>query len=416
MNVRKRLTALLIILSPTFAVSCLNRGASDPLSVKYVNTILSDTTSAGFARLKTAGCDGKSGSICIFGPADETFVMAEKFLTCDDYDNVTGRRIPDGLPDFAGECIAVVSDIANAPYQGYIDLSNEEYLRESTVKCYIHGIDSLCALSQYDRENSVRKRSAKVFVLSSPYLSAYGYRDIQAAVNATGGKVKVISPIHSMFDAAVRRHGNDASIAVWTTSERLGAGICSSVLSGLADNYPAMTYEILCPVHEGDVKERIMSFLRLYKASGQNSGLDAVLVDDMPLSATELNAGMKDIIENGDDSLFVYTSLLAEGFEFIGAGEAVAGECIRYLRESNQFTHKVAYPSAEFYTIAPVPGLSAGYTDNGDFTGSFKYNRAPSSDIMTFLMVKSENRSLQDSIAACMRHYAPKTFELYVSK
>ena len=68
----------------------MDRGAGDPLSIKYVRDIVSDTTSTAYNRLKKAGIDGVGGSITVFGPSAETFWLSEKFLTCDVFDNVNG--------------------------------------------------------------------------------------------------------------------------------------------------------------------------------------------------------------------------------------------------------------------------------------------------------------------------------------
>ena len=394
----------------------MNRGAGDPLSIKFVQNLLADTTSADFARVRTAGADGKNGTITIFGPAEESFFLAEKFITCDDFDNVTGSRNPDGLPDFAGETISVTGDVANSPYSGYIGYSNEEYLKENAVKCFLDAIDTVCRANQYDRETVIRKPGTKVLVLSSSYLSAYGYYDIRTVAGAGGQRIKVISPVHSMFDMAASRHGENANLAVWTTPEVLGDGVYASASSIIAEKYPSIDYEVLCPDRSDSLEERIISILRLYRASGRTEKLDAVLIDELPLSASSLNQTLKGL-EEVSDSLLAYKSILSDDFEFIDAAGAVTGECIKYLRASNQFTHRVAYPDAVFYCTIPLPGMSlADYNEDGTFKDSFKYNRAPSSDIDTYILARMESRSVRDSILHTMRRISPKTFELYVSK
>lgn len=403
-------------MSPTFAASCVNRGAGDPLSIRFVQDLLADTTSADYARIRKAGADGINGSVTIFGPAEESFFLAEKFITCDDFDNVTGSRNPDGLPDFAGETISVTSDVANSPYSGYIGYSNEEFLKENAVRGFLDAVDTLCRANQYDKETVIRKPGSKVLVLSSSYLSAYGYYDIRTVSEASGHRIKVISPVHSMFDSAAERHGENASLAVWTTPEVLGAGVYASASSLIAEKYPSLDYEVLCPDKSDSLEERIISILRLYRASGKNEKLDAVLVDEMPLSATLLNQTMKRL-EEVSDSLLAYKPILSENFEFIDAAGAVTGECIKYLRTSNQFTHRVAYPDAVFYCTIPLPGMSTDdYNEDGTFKDSFKYNRAPSSETDTYILAKMESRSVRDSILHTMRRISPKTFELYVSK
>lgn len=412
---RKRLLILLLALSPTFAESCMDRGAGDPLSIKYVRDIVSDTTSAGYRRLRICGTDGVAGSMTVFGPSAETFFLSEKLLTCDNFDNVNGRAVPDGLPDFAGETVAVVSDLANEPYSGYLRKSNSEFLREIAVRSFFDLIDTTALVSQYDRNLGERKAGAKVVVLSSSYLSAFGYYDINALLNASGRDIHVISPVHSMLSYASARHGAEMNLAVWTTPEIVEAGIYPAVKFSLSADYPELDYEVLCP-EQGQVNDRIISFLRQYKASGKTAVLDAAIVDEIPLPASDLNSALSDLWDNVNDSLIVYKSLISEKFEFIDAATAVIAECEKTMRSSNLFTHRIAYPAAEFYATIPVPGMAqADYGGNGLYTDEFKYNRAPSSDLETFLLVKMKSRTLPDSLAEGLMALTPTMFENYVS-
>lgn len=412
---RKRLLILLLALSPTFAESCMDRGAGDPLSIKYVRDIVADTTSSGYGRIRKCGIDGVNGSITVFGPSAETFFLSEKLLTCDNFDNVNGRAIPDGLPDFAGETIALVSDLANEPYPGYLRKSNQEFLREVAVRSFFDLIDTTALVSQYDRKLGERKAGAKVVVLSSSYLSAFGYYDINALLKVSGRRIHLISPAHSMLKYAFGRHGDGMNLAVWTTPAIVEAGVYSTVKSSLSLDYPELDYEVLCP-EQGQVNDRIISFLRQYKASGRRAVLDAAIVDEMALPADGLNSALAELWDNVDDSLIVYKSLISEDFEFIDAATAVIAECEKTMRASNLFTHRIAYPAAEFYATIPVPGLAqADYDGNGFYNDEFKYNRAPSSDQETFVLVKMKSRTMPDSLAQGLRALTPTMFENYVS-
>ena len=405
---------MILALSPTFAVSCMDRGAGDPLSVKYVQDIVADTASLQYTRVKMAGMDGAGGSLTVFGPSSESFFMAEKLLNSDDFDNVDGRALPDGLPDFAGETVAVISDLANEPYSGYILNSNEDFLREAAVRSIIDALDTAVLVSQYDRSLSERKTGAKIVVLSSSYLSAYGYYDIASLLRAARQHIKVISPAHAMFDYAVRRHGDAPELAVWTSHEIDSAGIYPIVTSQLSSDYPEMKCEVLCPSGDGDLQDRIISFLRMYKASGNAGELDAAIVDDIPLRASELNSALEGMWDNVEDSLIVYRSLLAGDFEFIDAGTAVVSACIREMRAANLFTHRILYPQAEFYMTVPLPGIGT-YGEEGFFTDPYRTNRAPSSGMDTFVLVRMKKRSMPKAVAERLEVLTPAILENYVS-
>lgn len=396
-------------------VSCSNRGAGDPLSISYVKEILSDTSSVAFNTVKHSGDNGSDGPVAIVGPADEVMFMADEFLGCDHFDNVDGRAIPDGLPDFAGETISLLCDEANGPYGGYAVQGNEEYLRELNVKNFISAVDTSCSRSQYDRESKVHKSSAKVVVLASSYSSAYGYPDIEALVKGTGSEVDVISPVHAMFRYAMKRHGEEnAVLAVWTTGQILGSGIYSSVVSDMQKEYPELKYDAVCPSGTGTLRQRILSFLRMYRSTGNSARLDAVLVDDMPLRADSLNLEMR--MMASDDSLAAYSALLSEKFEFVDARVATAAECIAYLRKTNGFTHRVTYPEMEMLTVMPMPDMPADkYVRAGCFTDEYKYNRASGSDKESFITVEMNERNLTEEQLSFMKSHARKTYEKYVS-
>ena len=86
------------------------------------------------------------------------------------------------------------------------------------------------------------------------------------------------------------------------------------------------------------------------------------------------------------------------------------------MRAANLFTHRIAYPMAEFYATSPVPGMSqSDYGSDGLYTDSFKYNRAPASDVDTFVLVRMKSRNLPDSLVEKLKALTPTMFERYVS-
>ena len=369
----------------------MNRGAGDPLSILYVRDIIADTTSAVYGMLKDGCADGRNGTIAVIGQEEDALSLTGRLVSFDCFDNVDGRRSPDGLQDFAGEIFAVISDNANAPYRGYKDKDNVGFLKELTVKNFLGAVDTVCASSQFDSRQSVRKPASKAVILASSYSSAFGYRDICALTSAAHSNVKVISPLHSMFRYAVSRYGEKGAFAVWTSDDILGAGVFSGVWETMAEEYPALRYDAFCPVRDQSLRERILSFFRMYKASGKQRQIDAVLVDDAPLTAEMLNSALTTMIQNSDDSLAVYRNFLADKFEFIDAAVPVAQECYMFLRQANLFTHRVAYPSMSMYLTVAIAGMAAqDYDQDGNFTDDFKYNRAEDSDYRTYLIV--ENR------------------------
>ena len=152
----------------------------------------------------------------------------------------------------------------------------------------------------------------------------------------------------------------------------------------------------------------------MYKASGNAGELDAAIVDDIPLRASELNSALEGMWDNVEDSLIVYRNLLAGDFEFIDAGTAVVSACIREMRAANLFTHRIRYPQAEFYMTVPLPGIGT-YGEEGFFTDPYRTNRAPSSGMDTFVLVRMKKRSMPKAVAERLEVLTPAILENYVS-
>lgn len=411
----KGLFILILMIAPIFAVSCLNREVGDNLSSGYVKEVLSDTLNGDFLKIKTASAAGVDGTITILGSAEEVFSTAEAFLSADDFNNIDGRTKPDGLPDFAGETLSVITDFANSPYGGYSAFSNESFISESAARIFVSATDTVCALNRYDRNAVASKKPVKVMVLSSPYLSAYGYSDIQVLNCAAGEKIKVVSPIHSIVEYSAAKYTSVSNVAIWTTGDIEESGVYRKALSEIGGD--AVNCVVVSDDSSAELSERVMSVLERCDSLGGKGKLSAVFVDDISLDVTALNALLKDMLDLDNEDAALLSDYLAPGFEFVDKNKALVDACVRYLRKSNKFTHKVAYPNAQFYSTAPVADTPVAYLDDyGQFKPEYMYNRAPDQGEETFVLVEMTGRHISDSLAVKLKKRAPKTFEFYVSK
>ena len=68
--------------------------------------------------------------IGIFDTSIDGLFAVEQFLTLDKFDNITGKPVPDGIPDFGGENFQFLIDKANGPYIDYIEAGNTAFLKE----------------------------------------------------------------------------------------------------------------------------------------------------------------------------------------------------------------------------------------------------------------------------------------------
>ena len=171
----------------------------------------------------------------------------------------------------------------------------------------------------------------------------------------------------------------------------------------LEKKYPGLEYDAFCPVYAESLKDRILSFLEMYKEAGKEKVLDAVIVDEAGLKADDLNGTLQEMISKNDGTMMKYIDMVSENFEFIDARRTVVADCIAYLRDRNLFTHKVAYPALAMYTTVPASGLAdQDYNADGSLSDSFKYNRAENSDFETYLLME--------------KSLIPTTFDAYVPK
>ena len=137
--------------------------------------------------LVSSSASGSSdGSIFIVGEPLESLHLSEALMCSDDFDNVTGTAHPDALPDFAGEEICSLLDKANSPYRGYLKASNSSFLRDLTVRHVVESLDSAVFISPFDKEGMGRRKAAKLIVLASPYMAAYGRFDADTFFSCMG--------------------------------------------------------------------------------------------------------------------------------------------------------------------------------------------------------------------------------------
>ncbi|MBO4760248.1 MAG: hypothetical protein J5520_00725 [Bacteroidales bacterium] len=400
------------------AVSCRERQVSGRYVIPYVGKVMSDTSSAEYRTLSTYDIRRSvNGTIAVLGEPEETLTLSEYLLGCDLVNNINGAASADGLPDFSGEVISPLLDIANAPYIGYVKAGKEDYLSEINVRNFIAAVDSSCYLSAYDEDKIVRKARAKVVILSSSYAAAYGYYEIDSLSRSLADGIPVFSTVHSMLSQALDGRQEGANLGIWASKDILGSGVYSTVIPDVAASkgVKSVSYEVLCPESSGSVMERFLEFLDRYKAVGGDTKLSAVVVDDPSVNVDSLRAAVASIVNMDHDKYLLYKMSLEDGFKVVDAYSSVAASCQAYLRESNRFTHRIAYPDIYAYVTSPCRGFgNAAYNGDGSFSDSFKFGREENSDEVTYSFVELKDKYLPSDVRDFMIVNTPKIFSLYV--
>ena len=349
--------AILLTLLPLLALSCMEHSSPTRPTIDYVLSIVADTTAGPYSLV--AGHDPASveGAIAIFGEREESLLLSEMFLTADSRDNISGRRGSDLLPDFAGEVFSVILDEAEAPYAGFIARGESEKLRENAVRGAIFALDTVCCVTPFNPEATAPKPTSKIIVLSSPLMGEYGLFDVDTLFHLAGTRIPVVSPVESMIGEALAIPKEDLCIGVWADSALVASMAYQNVFNRMAKAVGKQSSVLypLSPAGEGDIRERLLSWLDAYSEICGGRQLDALLIDDYGVNLSSLRAELADIRKEDSFQKLTYARLLSEDFRFVDVMEALTGRCYDILRGENLFTHNILYPSLTLYQSVASP-------------------------------------------------------------
>lgn len=215
--------------------SCGQKEAVETL-IPISEKALSDTSSRFYADFASYPAEVSKLPIGVFDSGTGGLTVQEKFLTLDEYDNVTGELKPDGIPDFAGEDFVYLADDANMPYGDYDAAGKSDYLRELVVKdaLFLMG-DSYYNLAIDDRPYGSKPR-VKIIVIACNTATAYGLGDIEKLLERSNTGVKVIGVINAGVRATLEgldKKGN-YSIGVMATPGTISSGAYERTISQMA--------------------------------------------------------------------------------------------------------------------------------------------------------------------------------------
>lgn len=352
----KRIFILLTVVCVT-AVSCREFSAPSRPTIDYVISLAADSLGSAFSLVKSHNPASSEGAIAIFGEREESLLLAEMFLTADRRDNISGSRSSDMLPDFAGEVLSVILDEAEEPYARLIEDGESERLREIAVRGAIFALDTVCCVTPFNPEATAPKPTSKIIVLSSSLMGEYGLFDIDTLFCLAGTRIPVISPVESMIGEALSIDKEDLGVGVWADSALVASNAYQNVFARMAKaaGKGASAFYPLSPVGEGDIRERLLSWLDAYSEICGGRQLDALLIDDYGVNIEALEAELADIRKEDSFQKLTYARLLSKDFRFIDVMESLTGRCYDILRKENLFTHNISYPYITLYQSAAAP-------------------------------------------------------------
>ena len=336
------------------ASGCREQVGNGRRTVPFVEKILSER---GREWSLLAGFDpaDPKGTIAIVGDETRNRVLAERFLANDDYDNIRGRLAPDELPDFAGECLDVISDRANTPYSSLVS-GNGDSLRAVTVRNFLFALDTTLSIGAFDNDRLERKEYSKVVIFSSPESAAFGAFDVDTLLRSVGKSVPVIYPSRLIFEHQLDRNIPHIHVAVITDSLTAASGVYPAIFDEMARERGALGCG--CVAFACDSLSYAGDLIDAYKAAGGNMPFSAVIVDDPDADIGAVRDSFEWIMKVQSEANFDYRKFLAEGFTVVDAGKEVTDACYRLLRRTNNFTHNISYPYTKEYVT--VPATSGG--------------------------------------------------------
>lgn len=418
----KKICFLTCCLLTVLLTACQENHTARHLSIPYVERILSDTTTGPYSLLSSYNAADTRGSIVILGEAEDALLMTEAFLNADYCNNIDGGSKSDGLPDFAGETVAPLLDIANQPYDDYAVLKNTDFLKELTVRNFLFAMDTTCLQSPYDTLHPVRKAKAKIVVLASPWSGAFGMAEIDTLRWVANPGIKVISALDAVMDQAMKKGGRTV---IWTTEAKRLANLYPAFFKHYlrarqGQTLPQLGWSIFAPGidslrDEGSLRSRFLGMLDDYMETHRGQRINSILLDDRNVDPVRLQAVIDGIKKTDEDALLGYKNILAQDCICISPWQAVTDSCYALMRRDNSFTHRIAYPAVRFYVTAPAATLPETVCGvDGSLTYSFKYFRESDARQKTYDFIEMRDRYIPEVLMEYMAETTPTTFARYV--
>ena len=156
-----------VVLLSLLLASCRDDEGEEAL-LPIAQKALTDTASVYYIGADRYPQDISGLPIGVLDCSVNGFEVVERLLTLDCFDNITGKPEPDGIIDFGGENIQFLSDRANGPYGGYIEVGSLDFLKEQVLSNTIFLMSDDYFNLAGDEYRSGFKEPVKMIIVSSP--------------------------------------------------------------------------------------------------------------------------------------------------------------------------------------------------------------------------------------------------------
>lgn len=182
---------------------CKRQTVVETLTLPIIEKALGDTRSVFYQDFSKYPQDMKDLPIGIFDSGTGGLTVAERIISFDRFNNISGAQGSDRILDFAGEHFVYLADQANMPYGTYDANGKADYLQELVVKDALFLLGDRYYKSAFDLQPTGEKPRCKIIVIACNTATAYGLSYVRSLLERSGTGVKVIGVINAGSKAAL---------------------------------------------------------------------------------------------------------------------------------------------------------------------------------------------------------------------
>lgn len=222
----KKILFPLSLLSAMLATACGQsqdteqaKSAANKDLMPIEQAILEDKDNFYYIDFDTYPALQKTLPIGVFDSGTGGLTVLDALVRFDEYQEKTGTKGADGLPDFNGEEFIYLADQANMPYGNYSSEDKTDLLVEHILKDTQFMLAQKYYASASDPSPKTTKRQVKTLVIACNTATAYGKELIDEFIQKAGIDLKVIGVIDAGARGALQKFqkDEDGSIGVMAT-------------------------------------------------------------------------------------------------------------------------------------------------------------------------------------------------------
>ena len=155
--------------------------------------------------------------IGVFDSGVGGLTVLDAIIALDEFNNLSGRSGPDGVPDFEHERFVYLGDQANMPYGNYPAEGKTDFLRELIVKDALFLLGNRYWPSRHAESPRFDKPQVKAIVIACNTATAYGYNDVLEGLKSWGIPVYLVGVVNAGAKGALSATGGEGAVAVMAT-------------------------------------------------------------------------------------------------------------------------------------------------------------------------------------------------------